>query len=166
MGREAAPVWTETRTSNPFVVDGNDIVIINCTTKDVPDGWAPENMSDNKFDLLNRWNAILQICLYALERKETVRTGWVFSTRALAVHKRTAEHGDMILLNPVKLNGNRYVGRYQNNKESFWTLVSLAIHEITHIDWSYHGEDYANALTTNMGKVFQHVSKLQIASKF
>jgi hypothetical protein len=143
-----------------FHVDGHDVVIINSLSKDTPDSWLPENMSEAKWTLLNRWNAILEICMTILERREVIRTGWIFSTRALALHKRDGDYGHLILLNPVRINGGRFISAWPDTREMFWQLVSTAVHEITHLDHSYHDEAYASSLTNNMAKVLANVNKL------
>jgi len=144
-------------------VSGNDLVIMNKTNKPIPHKYTVVGMRPMEWRLFAKWTRIVQACATALGVRRAIRTGWVFSTSARAMHKRNEKLGTLVLLNPCELEGNEWVKGFDTSKDSFFTLVSLAVHELTHITHSYHDEEYASALTRNMAVIFANMALINKA---
>lgn len=152
----------ETRRA-PERLNGHDFVILNKTNKSIPSKYTVGGMRPMEWKLLQRWTRIVQACASILGVRRTIRTGWIFSVTAQAAYKASQSHGSLVLLNPCKLEGSAWVKGFDTSKDSFYTLVSLAVHELTHIGHSYHDEAYAGALTDNMAKVFANMATVNKA---
>lgn len=146
-----------------YKVSGNDLVILNKTNKPIPDKYTVTGMRPMEWRLFAKWTRIVQACASILGIRRTLRTGWIFSTTAQAAYKRNNRFGSLVLLNPCKLEGNAWRKGFDTSKDSFYELVSLAVHELTHISHSYHDENYAGALTDNMAKIFANMATVNKA---
>lgn len=142
----------------PRKLPGNDLVILNKTNKPIPHNYTVGGMRPMEWRQFERWTRIVKACAEVLGVRRQIRTGWIFSVTAQAAYKRSQDHGSLVLLNPCKLEGNAWRKGFDTSKDSFYTLVSLAVHELTHITHSYHDESYAGALTDNMAKVFANMA--------
>lgn len=147
----------------PRKIEGHDFVILNKTNKAIPHKYTVDGMRPMEWRLLAKWTRIVKACASILGIRRTIRTGWIFSVTAQAAYKRNAQHGSLVLLNPCKLEGNAWVKGFDTSKDSFYTLVSLAVHELTHVAHSCHDEEYAGALTDNMAKVFANMATVNKA---
>lgn len=154
----------ETRAPSRLMLKGNDFVILNKTNKAIPTKYTVDGMRPMEWRLLGKWTRIVEACAGILGfGRLTIRTGWIFSVTAQAAYKRSTEHGSLVLLNPCKLEGKNWVKGFDTSKDSFYTLVALAVHELTHIRHGYHDEFYAGALTDNMAKVFANMATVNKA---
>lgn len=154
-----APDMVKARPS--ILQDRHDMVILNKTNKAVPDNWQPGNMKRYGWSVFDRWTRVVRTVAEILGIKSTIRTGWIFSTSAVAAHKRNKDYGHLILLNPCVVNDNDWDNAgYNSSRESFYSLVSSAVHELTHIEHYYHDEQFTIALTDNMAKVFANMSEI------
>lgn len=141
-----------------YKVSGNDLVILNKTNKPIPHKYTVSGMRPMEWRLFAKWTRIVNACATILGIRRTLRTGWIFSIKAQAAYKRNAVYGSLVLLNPCKLEGSEWRKGFDTGKDSFYELVSLAVHELTHITHSYHDEDYAAKLTENMAKIFANMA--------
>lgn len=154
----------DTVRENRKVLTGrNDVVIMNKTNKPIPEKYTVEGMRPMEWRLLARWTRIVQACAAILGVRRTIRTGWIFSVTARAAYKRNTRVGSLVLLNPCVLDGNGWRKGFDTSRDSFYELVSLAVHELTHVTHSYHDEAYAGALTDNMAKVFANLATVNKA---
>jgi hypothetical protein len=146
-----------------YKVLGNDLVILNKTNKPIPDKYTVSGMRPMEWRLFERWTRIVAACAKTLGIRRTLRTGWIFSVKAQAAYKRNASVGSLVLLNPCKLENGEWRKAFDTSRESFYELVSLAVHELTHITHSYHDEEYASALTDNMAKILGNLTEINKA---
>jgi hypothetical protein len=108
------------------------------------------NKGVKMYKLLMLWKVACQYAIDSLMKKhESIAQviwgiGWTFSDTAEAKHM-SVEGGSALLLNPVDKNGKLRYGI--NNQRDQKRLMALAKHEVAHILYSWHNEEYASLLT-------------------
>jgi len=143
---------------------GHDLVVLNNLNRPVPAKYLSDTMSMGAAKLLTRWIEILKWAAPLCNIQGDIIPGWVFSTTARALYRQDA-NSTMVLLNPIKVDGNRLRTYWGDTAASFYELVSTAVHELTHFHWDYHGEGFAASLTSNMGRVLSRVAELELMRK-
>lgn len=140
----------------PMIVEGHDLVILNKLNRPIPTEYLPGKMDDEARRLLTKWNLIIKTVGKILGIKGPLATGWVFRSHLEACHARVKDVGNAILLNPIVVVDNEIVPRWDLGWAGFNLLVAAAVHEITHLEYSYHGDGWASAYTHNEAKVNCH----------
>lgn len=141
----------------------------------MPKSLHPETMSKKYHDLLRVWTELCRFVLVQVGLFEPFGVGWVFDTEydpktygesviGAAYGRFEGQH--WLLLNPVeidrtgsddfpefKLVGDRLDLRSERSREE---LVSLAVHEVTHMQgFMSHTDAYASAITDNMKAAYR-----------
>lgn len=141
----------------------------------MPKSLHPETMQNKYHVLLSVWTEVCKFLLVQFGMFEPFGVGWVFDSEydyesggesviGAAYQKHQGQH--WLLLNPVeierygydekisfKLTGDRFK---LSDPDDIERLVTLAVHEITHMQGiSGHTDAYASALTDNMKAVFR-----------
>lgn len=146
-------------------LDGYNFVVLNNLNRAVPSRWLPENLSKHGRRLMRRWIALLEFCAPYCGVTADICVGWVFNASTIAMKRYERGWGNLVLLNPTKVENNRLKQRWDNTSHSFYDLVATAVHELTHFEHDGHGENFANALTENLGKVMRQYPALEILRK-
>lgn len=106
--------------------------------------------STTRIKLLKVWKSILEFVTAKYTEKFNHEFAWgfgfVFSEECAAQCKTYSNDIHYLLLNPVGSDGK--IKFSINKKESLAELLSLAIHETTHIGANYHDENFASIITT------------------
>lgn len=147
------------------LIDGFDVVVVSTTSKTIPNKWIPGHMNGACAKLLNRWVRVLQTCGMILGRTEEFTPGWVFDSECRAQWRNHPEYGHMILLNPVQILETKFKNHWTNKVGSFYEMVAVAVHELTHIDQANHNNGFARDITYSMGKVMAQQALLEIVRK-
>ena len=147
------------------LIDGFDVAVVNCTSKAIPQKWIPGHMNGSIGKLLNRWVRVLQVCGLILERTEEFTPGWIFSKDTRAQYRHNPEYGHMIQLNPVDILETKFKNHWKNDVGSFYEMVAVAVHELTHIDQRNHNNGFARDITYSLGKVMAQQGLLEIIRK-
>jgi len=147
------------------LIEGYDLVVSNSTSKAIPAKWLPGSMNKTASKLMNRFIRTLQMVGLVLERTEEITPGWTFDSAATACCTFHPEYGYMILLNPVNIGEKAFTNAWKGDVGSFYKLVVVAVHEITHIDQRNHNEGFARDFTYNMGKVMAQWPLFDIVRK-
>lgn len=147
------------------LIDGYDLAVSNSTTKDIPSKWIPGSMNKTATKLMNRWIRVLQTVGAILGRTEEIRPGWTFDSDARASYQYHPDHGHLVLLNPVTITATKFKNYWKNDLGSFYEMVAVAVHELTHIDQSNHNNGFARDITYSMGKVLAQWTILDIIRK-
>jgi len=112
-----------------------------------------------KLKLLIVWEACCREAIRAYmvcRDEEYVKwiVGWTFDLDALACHEMLVQ-GNALCLNPVSADGKmRYKVRDKRDQK---VLMALAKHEVAHIMYSYHNEDFSS-LHTDIDMAFDESS--------
>lgn len=142
----------------------------------MPKTLHPETMGYKYHVLLRVWTEICKFLLVQFGMFKPFGVGWVFDTEydpaageesVIAALYRRYDSMDWLLVNPVDISRQGY-GEYDisfalvgdrfdiRSANSIEQLVTLAVHEITHMQgYGGHGDAYASALTDNMQAVFR-----------
>ena len=147
------------------LIDGFDILIVNKTNKLVPDKWLPGSMTKTAYKLINRWIRLAQVVGGILGRTEEVSIGLVFCHSVRAMYKFHDEHKHMLLLNPVDISETRYTNHWRNDTASFFEMVCVMVHEMTHIEQGNHNDSFARDITYAMAKVMARSTLLNNVRK-
>jgi len=141
----------------------------------LPKSLHPETMARKHHELLRVWTEVCKFLLVQFGMFRPFGVGWVFDSEydptageeaVIAALYRRHEGMDWLLVNPVSIDrrgygddisfvmaGDRYSLKSPADVEE---LVSMAVHEITHMQgFSTHTDAYAAALTSNMQAVFR-----------
>lgn len=141
----------------------------------LPKSLHPQTMAKKYHTLLTVWTEVCKFLLVQFGLFKPFGVGWVFDSEYDPVEEREAVIGalhrqfegvDWLLVNPVDIDQSGYwdrpmfrlVGdRYRlSNPTDVERLVTLAVHEITHMQgYSGHTDAYASAITKNMQAVFR-----------
>jgi Histidine kinase-, DNA gyrase B-, and HSP90-like ATPase len=162
--------------SERFVMEGIDNLIpsavVVCESENAnvrkvvwrydPKMWK-ENGGGNRLKLLRQWTIA---CTFAIEEwletssKDSVswRPGFLFSDDYHAMKMIDETGTSCLLLNPV--DGKGKFDFELRNKKDFARLISLACHEVTHLSYHYHDEEYASFFTTLVGKVMGRMNEV------
>jgi len=147
------------------LIEGYDLVVSNSTSRVIPDKWLPGGMNKTASELMNKWIRVLQTVGLVLERTEEITPGWTFDSEAAASFTFHPEYGHMLLLNPVDIGEKVFTNAWKGGVGSFYKMVVVAVHEITHIDQRNHNEGFARDFTYNMGKVMAQWPLFDIVRK-
>ncbi|MBK1669109.1 hypothetical protein CKO28_13805 [Rhodovibrio sodomensis] len=107
--------------------------------------------------LLRAWQAALEAAVeaYLLEREAPDlewTIGFCFQEETRATH-HLLDHGHAFLVNPVDDNGK--AAWPLSDRLTLRWLVATAAHEVAHVQFSLHNEDYAGLLTRLLGRIDQ-----------
>jgi hypothetical protein len=147
------------------LIEGYDLVVANSTSKAIPAKWIPGRMNKTASKLMNQWIQVLQTVGLILGRTEEITPGWTFDSDARASCQYHPEYGHMVLLNPVKVGETKFTNYWSSCVGSFYEMVAVAVHELTHIDQRNHSEGFARDITYSMGKVMAQSALLEIVRK-
>lgn len=115
-------------------------------------------------DLHVLWTEACRFVVKSLSKKCKIKRiawipGFVFSDSAEAMHKSARDMHEL-LINPIDKDGTfKYNGLYQ--WETRAKILSLAIHEVTHIHCSNHDEDFCALNTELTGIVFSNMKEIK-----
>jgi hypothetical protein len=147
------------------LIEGYDVIVANSTSKAIPTKWIPGRMNKSTSKLMNQWIRVLQTVGMILGRTEEITPGWTFSSEARASCQYHPEFGYMVLLNPVNVGETKFTNYWTKGVASFYEMVAVAVHELTHIDQRNHNEGFARDITYAMGKVLAQMPLLEIIRK-
>lgn len=117
-----------------------------------------------KYKLLVMWKAACEFAIRLLQDElqrgpEEIGwgVGWCFSDEALAKHR---QDGDMhwLLVNPCQTDGKMRLGL--SDKVSLSHMVAEACHEVAHIVYSDHDENFANLLNDLQDKAWLYKTEM------
>ncbi len=121
-------------------------------------------MNGKKRKLLQLWTIACSKVLEVLAEKGTevnYLTGFNFSSAEASCSEEKSIH--CLLVNPLTDEGKM---KYSINARKSWVkLITLAIHEVCHINHNYHDEDFAGALTDLTSEVFSRYGEIIGAMK-
>jgi hypothetical protein len=119
----------------------------------VPREFDPQDprFSNHARWLIRAWVGCL-LELHALHENDSrFATGFVLSEDVEAEFEKSSAYGPVYYLNPCRLGKTALLRRWKQADRG--AIAATAAHEFVHggIGLSYHGEDYATALTNVMG---------------
>jgi hypothetical protein len=132
---------------------------IEASSKWTPDAWRQPGATGRNAELLHAaWTGA---CRHALTELCKIRpdlrfarewaTGFVIDENFGGMHAAIADVDHVILLNPVDSQGH---ARYKiSDPASMKKMIAIAIHEVTHVAYSYHDEAYAGLFTELVGAI-------------
>jgi hypothetical protein len=135
----------------------------------MPEKW--ENRAATRYQLLRQWFAVCQIVMRELSnylnKEFGFAVGWVFSDEddgesTHAVHLQD-EGVHYLLLNPI--DKNLKLKYSVNNKDDYFTLITLACHECSHVIHQNHHEDFSSLFTMLQIRVLKFRKEIQEAMK-
>lgn len=137
----------------------------NDKIKKVISKFEPQNLDGKRLKLLKIWEIACQevLKIRSKDRDEEIRwmSGFNFSSELALLKTDNSVH--YILFRPVDDNG--LLAYSINDKDSLLKLLVYAIHEICHISYTYHDEDFAAHLTDLTYKVSGNLSEILNAMK-
>jgi hypothetical protein len=158
MGGAGILVQPQGRVEAPASVLGHEFIVKNGLTLPVPYPFDPDDIhfSDHAHWLVKAWAGCL-LELHALHTVDDVfSVGFVFSADVEAEFESSPDYGKVYYLNPCRVAKRRFRRRFRQSERG--RIAAIAAHEFVHggMQQSYHGEDFANALTHVMGVVCDH----------
>lgn len=154
--------------------DPDFFILQNISPWHLPKALHPDSLGSKYHQLIGVWTEICRFVMVQLGVFKPFGVGWIFDSETdprhgevvIAAAHRRHDGQDWLLLNPLaikpegygdsvtyKTTGDRYDLKATRDMED---LVTLAVHEITHMQGFHsHDEAYANALTDNMKAIFR-----------
>lgn len=144
----------------------SSFVIKNETGKVVRPQYRPEHQGFciYAFRLVMIWTQLLIKLHEIFKMDEEFSVGFLFGDNETeALYEKSSEHGVLYLINPVKIDGNKWLRRYRCGcKEDLNQLLSTALHEIVHgMGYGEHNEDYSSKLTDAVAKVLNQQTEVR-----
>ena len=138
-----------------FVIDLSNSDHLTC-----PPEYSIDNMlSKHKF-LANLWKNSLILISKVLNEENSFRIGWTFDNERLACYVRK-DGENSFLINPTC---EKFAQR-KNIKQLVFDVISTACHEYCHLNYTYHDENFAGALTDMAAKIFMEVSWRELVAE-
>lgn len=149
-------------------------LVIHVDTEDtklkrIAETFNPENWVEGggkKKKLLNLWTIACQSVLDIWGETNEERISWITGfnfSEEQALHQ-TQDEVHCLLFKPV--NKNFKMAYSVTDRDSWVELITLAAHEVCHINFSSHDEEYAAAFTSLMANILKKLPKIINAMKY
>lgn len=103
----------------------------------IPEWLTPAKMGKQKRQLIKLWKHCLKIVFRANGHKKKFKVGWILDPNAKAMFSKD-DNGIAFLLNPL----HSWLDGTMQPKALFFSMLSLAAHEIAHTNHPYHDENF------------------------